>query len=115
MPIFETWDIVKVPFPYTNRPVRQRRPALVIADGTLTVDGRLLWVLMITSAENRGWVGDVEISEIGSAGLPVPSIVRAAKIATIESGDAEFLGKLPISDRLKVTENLSRQLSKALP
>jgi mRNA interferase MazF len=31
MPIFEVWDIVKVPFPYTDRPVRQRRPALVIA------------------------------------------------------------------------------------
>jgi mRNA interferase MazF len=31
MPIFETWDIVRVPFPYVERPVRQRRPALVIA------------------------------------------------------------------------------------
>ena len=28
---FEPWDIVKVPFPYTDRPVRQNRPALVIA------------------------------------------------------------------------------------
>jgi hypothetical protein len=29
MAIFDLWDIVKVPFPYTDRPVRQRRPALV--------------------------------------------------------------------------------------
>src|SRR5439155_19540166 len=32
---FEPWDIVRVPFPYTDRPVRQRRPALVIASGEL--------------------------------------------------------------------------------
>jgi hypothetical protein len=31
MAIFEVLDIVKVPFPYTDRPVRQRRPALVVA------------------------------------------------------------------------------------
>ena len=31
MSIFEVWDVVKVPFPYRDRPVRQRRPALVIA------------------------------------------------------------------------------------
>jgi mRNA interferase MazF len=29
MPGFEVWDIVKVPFPFTNRPVQQFRPALV--------------------------------------------------------------------------------------
>jgi hypothetical protein len=27
----EVWDIIKVPFPYPDRPVRQRRPALVVA------------------------------------------------------------------------------------
>jgi mRNA interferase MazF len=35
MPLFEPWDIVKIPFPYTDRPVRQRRLALVIAAGEL--------------------------------------------------------------------------------
>ena len=28
---YRVWDLVKVPFPYTNRPVQQRRPALVVA------------------------------------------------------------------------------------
>ncbi len=31
MPGCEVWDLVKVPLPYTNRPVQQRRPALVVA------------------------------------------------------------------------------------
>jgi len=53
MASFEIWDIVKVPFPYTDRPVRQRRPALVIAAGQLAEEYGLLWVAMITSAANR--------------------------------------------------------------
>ena len=28
---YEVWDVVRVPFPYTNRPVQKYRPALVIA------------------------------------------------------------------------------------
>ena len=32
---FEVWDVVKLPFPYTDRPIRQRRPALVVASGDL--------------------------------------------------------------------------------
>src|SRR4051812_32574245 len=95
MPTFEIWDIVKVPFPYTNRPVRQRRPALVIAAEELETVYRLLWLAMITSAANRGWEGDVAITDLATAGLPVASIVRPAKIATIDARDAERLGTLP--------------------
>jgi hypothetical protein len=54
MAIFEVWDIAKVPFPYTDRPVRQRPPALVVAAGEIEAAHGLLWLVMITSAENRG-------------------------------------------------------------
>jgi hypothetical protein len=53
MPPFERWDVVAVPFPYVERPIQQRRPALVVAAG----------------------LGDPH---------DLPSLVRAAKIATIE-------------------------------
>ena len=114
MASFETWDIIKVPFPYTDRPVRQRRPALVIAAGQLTQEHGLLWVAMITSAANRGWSGDVLISDISAAGLPIPSIIRPAKIATIDERDAEPLGKLPPSDRAAVADCLRRLLAVVL-
>src|ERR1700687_3357092 len=96
---FAVWDIVKVPFPYTARPIRQNRPALVIAAGELEATHRLLWLAMITSAANRGWTGDVLISDLPEAGLPVPSIVRTAKVATIEARDAQRLGTLSPADR----------------
>jgi mRNA interferase MazF len=105
------WDIVRVPFPYTDRPVRERRPALVIAvTGSGTQQG-FLWVLMITSAENRGWLGDVMISDLSAAGLPVQSLVRTEKIATVEVREADRIGRLCEMDQPKVTVWLRRHLA----
>jgi mRNA interferase MazF len=114
MPNFETWDIVKVPFPYVERPVRQYRPALVIAARDPEDVHGLLWVAMITSAANRGSHSDVAISDLCEAGLPVPSVVRPAKLATIESRDAERLGTLPDADRSTISLYLSGRLRRAL-
>ena len=82
---------MRVPFPYTDRPVHQYRPALVISRTGTGEDRRLVWVLMITSAENKLWPGDVDLGdEFREAGLPVPSLVRTAKVATIETTLAEI-------------------------
>jgi hypothetical protein len=45
--------------------------------------------MMITSASHRRWVGDIEISDLDTAGLPAASIVRSAKVATIEALHAD--------------------------
>lgn len=97
MPIFEAGDVVRVPFPYAGRDTRQRRPALVISTQAVG-DGRLHWVLMITSAEHRRWPGDVTLGKrYAEAGLPAPSMVRTSKIATVETGRMEKVGRLPAS------------------
>jgi mRNA-degrading endonuclease toxin of MazEF toxin-antitoxin module len=103
--------VIKVPFPYTDRPVRQHRPALVVAAGTIEITHGLLWVLMITSAENRRWKDDIVVSDLDKAGLPAPSVIRCAKIATIEAQDAERIGILAQSDRKKVAAHLARILA----
>ncbi len=113
MATFKAWDVVKVPFPYTDRPVRQHRPALVVAAGRIEAAHGLLWVLMITSAENRRWDNDIAVSDLAASGLPAPSVVRCAKIATIETRDAERIGRLPRGDRKKVAERLVRTLAAA--
>ena len=111
MPTFEIWNIVKVPFPYADRPVRQRRPALVVAAEDLQASHSLLWVLMITSAENRGWPSDVPAGDLETAGLPAPSVVRTAKVAVIGSRDAELLGSLGADDRGAVSRQVGHRLA----
>lgn len=44
MPVFEQGDVVRVPFPYTDRATRQHRPALVVSAGGIGDGEALLWV-----------------------------------------------------------------------
>lgn len=110
MASFDQGDVVKVPFPYTDRPTRQSRPALVVSTGGIGEAHGLLWVVMITSAENRGWPGDVGVPNLAVAGLPVPSVIRTAKIATIEASEATKLGRVPAALFRKVAAHLRREL-----
>jgi mRNA interferase MazF len=80
---FDAFDVVVVPFPYADRLAEKRRPALVISNRKLAAHG-LIWVAMITSADNEPRPSDVAITNLRRAGLPAPSVVRVAKIACIE-------------------------------
>ena len=70
----------------------------------------MLWVVIITCAENRGWPGDVPVTQLATAGLPAASVIRSAKIATIEASDATKLGKVPTGLLTQVTRRLGREL-----
>lgn len=111
MPTFRQGDIVRVPFPYTDRDTRQHRPALVVSRGGLGDGERLLWVVMITSAANRGWPGDVSLAGGHEPlGLPAPSVVRSTKIATIEARHADRIGSLDPPRWDEVARALRRHL-----
>jgi mRNA interferase MazF len=103
---FKRWDIVKIPYPLGERPVGEHRPALVIVAGELFKQHGLLWVLMITSAKNRGWPGDIEVGDVMAAGLGVPCVIRTAKMMTVEGRDAEVIGALLGSQRQQVGERV---------
>jgi len=109
MAIFSQGDVIKVPFPYTDRSTRQSRPALVVSTAVEEAHN-LVWVVMITSAENRGWPGDVAITNLSEAGLPAPSVIRAAKIATIDATDATKLGRVSAAQLRKVVTRVGREI-----
>lgn len=81
---FATYDVVVVPFPYSDRLAEKRRPALVVSAARLGEELDRLWVVMITTDRGRRLVGDAAIVDLASAGLPAESLIRASKIATIE-------------------------------
>ena len=112
MPDFDPWTIVSVPFPYTGGTVLQRRPALVIAGDETAGAPHLLWVLMITSAANRGWPGDVLLTELEETGLPSPSVVRTMKIATVEADHARRIGTIAAPDKVCVDDAVRNRLAR---
>ena len=80
---YAPFDVVVVPFPYSDRLAEKRRPALVVSGPPLDGFG-VLWLAMITSAENSAWACDVSIVDLARAGLPAASVVRPAKIACVD-------------------------------
>jgi mRNA interferase MazF len=101
---------VRVPFPHTDAETRQRRPALVIATTGPEKEPFLLWVLMITSAAHRRWNGDVDIPDPASIGLLIPSVIRTAKIATVEIARADALGEIGAETLASVRAAVGRRL-----
>jgi mRNA interferase MazF len=65
---------------------------------------------MITAAGNSRWPDDVEIDDHEGAGLPIPSVVRTAKIATIEARAASRLGAISRQNAANVAAVLRRRL-----
>jgi mRNA interferase MazF len=93
---FAAGDIVWVSFPFVDAPRLRDRPALVVSNGLLGGEAELLWVLMITSAANRGWPGDILLeTRFAECGLNVPCVIRTAKISTVEAVRARKTGALP--------------------
>ena len=107
------FDVVVVPFPYADQLAEKRRPALVISTARLSSHG-LVWLAMITSAENKNWSSDVAISDLKKAGLPTPSVVRTAKIACVETGRIlRRAGRLDKPTARLAAKHLARFLAKA--
>lgn len=109
MPTFERFDIVSVPFPYTDRPVRERRPALIVSVPAHEQRTGMLWVVMITSAQHRPWHGDVRLADHARAGLSIPSMIRTAKIATVEARDAKRIGR-PAAGEIRAVRTALAQI-----
>jgi mRNA-degrading endonuclease toxin of MazEF toxin-antitoxin module len=109
MASFERFDVVRVPFPFTDRQAEKNRPALVISNGAAfnTPAGHSV-MAMITSAAHAPWPLDASISDLKAAGLPTPSILRF-KLFTLDHRLVRGkLGRLGERDRAKVIKSLQR-------
>ena len=69
--IFKAFDIVAVPFPFTDRDALKRRPALVISNQRFNQRHNQLVLAMITTATEDVWPSDVSFADWQEAGLKV--------------------------------------------
>jgi len=61
-------------------------------------------------ASRTATAGDVPVRDLKRGGLPVASIVRTAKLATIEANGADGLGALSPASLAAVLEKIQREL-----
>lgn len=111
MESYERFDVVRVPFPFTDRLAEKVRPALVLSDSAVfgKVAGHSV-MAMITSATHSSWPLDVLIEDLAATALPVPSVVRF-KLFTLDHRLARGrLGHLASRDQASVLASLRRLL-----
>ncbi len=99
---FEPFDVLVVPFPFTDSAAVKLRPALVLSTRQFHERIGQLVLAMITSRENRGWPLDVEISDLRAAGLPHPSVIRMKLFTLDERFVQRKAGGLNTPDRRAV-------------
>ncbi|WP_221901377.1 type II toxin-antitoxin system PemK/MazF family toxin [Bathymodiolus platifrons methanotrophic gill symbiont] len=94
---YKQFDIVKVPFPFTDKLASKNRPALIISS-TKSFNNKIEHsvMAMITSAKQSDWPLDTVITDINAAGLPVASLIRL-KLFTLDHRLVRgVLGKLRV-------------------
>lgn len=102
----DRWDVVVVPFPFTEKAGAKRRPALVLSPRSFNEHGHTL-LSMITTSDHRRWPGDYLIEDLINAGLTSPCIVRL-KLFTLDNRlIIKRLGGLGFEDRLGVEKTLA--------
>lgn len=109
MTIYDPFDVVVVPFPFTDKARQKRRPALVISATAFNADHDVVILLMITTAANTQWASDIPIADLSVAGLPAVSVVRMKCFTLEESIVARKIGHLGRKDRASV-EGALRQI-----
>lgn len=105
--IFEHMDVVRVPFPFTDKTATKNRPALVISRGeTFNAPANHSVMAMITSATHTPWPLDCHITDLNAAGLPARSLIRF-KLFTLDHRLIRGrLGALTPEDSEKVRQAL---------
>ena len=104
----DRFDVVIVPFPFTDKVQAKRRPALVLSrhESFGRKAGHSV-MAMIASARNPPWPQDTAIADLDAASLPAASVVRM-KLFTL---DHRFVlakcGRLADKDRKSVAKALA--------
>jgi len=104
---FEQFDVVRIPFPFTDRTATKNRPALVLSQAVCSNAAAHSVLVMITSAMND-WPLDCLIKDMQAAGLPAPSRIRF-KLFTLDNRLIRGkIGALSAADRQAFKKQFDR-------
>jgi len=111
---YKKFDVVVVPFPFTDQNTTKRRPALVLSEKvSFNEESGNCVLAMITSEKNPPWPLDSTIGSLKKAGLSAPSKVRM-KLFTLDSRlIVKKIGGLSGKDQQIFTDNLNKLLGTA--
>ena len=108
--ICDRYDVVVVPFPFDEIPVRKKRPVVVISGRSFNEMNNHTVVAMITTAKETNWPSDISISDLQSAGLKLPCVARLRFQTMPNDLLSRRLGSFGSLDRLACERQLAGML-----
>ena len=109
-PTFSPFEVVVIPFPFTDSAATKRRPALVISAKTFNQATGHVVLAMITTAQHSSWAGDVPLKNWKQTGLPKPSMVRLKLFTLDQRFIVRQLGHLGSRDKQQVRASLNQHI-----
>ena len=103
---FKAFDVVAVPFPFTDRDAAKRRPALVISNERFNQQHKQLVLAMITTATDNVWPSDVSFTHWQAAGLKVACHFRLKLFTLDQNLVLKTIGHLSSQDVKSVRAGL---------
>ena len=100
--IFKAFDVVVVPFPFTDRDASKRRPALVISNALFNQQHDQLVLAMITTTTDSVWPSDVSLTHWQEVGLKVACHFRLKLFTLDQNLVLKTLGRLSSQDAKSV-------------
>ena len=108
---YKPFEVVVVPFPFTDRKADKRRPALILSDDIkFNKPSGHAMLAMITSQKNPDWPLDTMISDNRRTGLTAPSKVRMKLFMLDSRLIIKKIGSLVESDKKAVRKALQSML-----
>ena len=109
---YDSYEVVLVPFPFTDHSSQKRRPALILSSSFhFNMKAGASAMAMITTAAHHPWPLDIPIHELKAAGLPVPSIIRMKLFTLDHRLVLKKLGHLHLTEQRQVEKNLRELFS----
>ena len=105
---YEVGDVLEVPFPFVDRPVKKRRPAFLLSNQISGEGHELLIFAMITSAKRSHWEHDVVLFDWEEAGLRGPSVLRWKTFSLDASLVLDRRGSASKKDVQRIAETFHR-------
>lgn len=106
MTTYKKWEVILVPFPFTDLSSTKRRPALVVSPDSYNQNRDLVIAYLTSQLNTSARLGDYKLQKWRESNLPKPSMVRM-KFATIEKSIViKKIGELESIDYEKIEENI---------
>jgi mRNA interferase MazF len=113
--IYKQFDIVTVPFPFTDSSATKRRPAIVLSSHkNFNNETGHSVMAMITSARNKSWPCDISIADLVSSGLPKPSVIRMKFFTLDHKLIIDTIGVLSAKDKAALKKMMKSVFDKLL-